>query len=67
LKGAKPGAVPPFGVLWKLPTFVDRALLKEKTIIFNGGDHKESIKMRPKDFLKVLPDAVIGSFTKARK
>ena len=53
MKGVKPGAVPPFGVLWGLPTFIDKRLLKEKKIIINGGNHKESIKIRSKDFLKI--------------
>lgn len=67
LKGVKPGAVPPFGVLWNLPTFVDKGFLKEKKIIVNGGSHTESIRMNLKDFLKAVPDIIVGSFSKARK
>ena len=37
LKGVKLGSVPPFGTLWKLPTFIDRGLLKEKKVIVSSG------------------------------
>lgn len=67
LKGVKPGAVPPCGVLWSLPTFVDKGLVKEKKIIINGGNHEESIQMASKDLLKIMPDAILGNFSKARK
>mgnify|MGYP001616091866 CR=1 FL=1 len=67
MKGVKPGAVPPFGVLWGLPTFIDKRLLKEKKIIINGGNHEESIIIASKDLLKILPEAVLGNFSKGRK
>lgn len=67
IKGAKVGAVPPFGNLWNLPTFIDRALLKERKIIFNGGDYRSSIKIRSADLKKLIPDLVIGSFSRIKK
>lgn len=67
MKGVKPGAVPPFGVLWKLPTFIDKKLLKEKKIVVNGGNHSESIQMASKDLFKIMPEATVGNFSKARK
>lgn len=54
LKGAKVGAIPPFGNLWGLPTFVDRTLLKERKIIINGGDYNWSIKINPSNFKKLI-------------
>jgi Ala-tRNA(Pro) deacylase len=67
IKGVKVGAIPPFGNLWNLPTFVDKTLLKERKIIFNGGDYRSSIKIRPVDFKKLIPDLVIGSFSRVKK
>lgn len=66
LKKAKVGAIPPFGVLWKIPTFVDKKLMKEKEIILNGGDYNVSIKINPKDLKNLIPDLVLGSFSKKR-
>jgi prolyl-tRNA editing enzyme YbaK/EbsC (Cys-tRNA(Pro) deacylase) len=67
MKGVKPGAVPPLGVLWKLPTFIDKGLLKEKKIIINAGNHEESVMIKSKDFMKIAPDAILGNFSKIRK
>jgi len=66
-KGIKVGAIPPFGNLWKLPTFIDRALTNQSKIIINGGDYKWSIKISPANFKKLIPELVIGSFSKTRK
>lgn len=67
LKGVKVGALPPFGNLWKIPTFIDRNLFKNKKIIINGGDYTFSIKISPAVFKKIIPDLVISSFSKSRK
>ena len=66
LKGVKPGAVPPFGNLWGLPTFIDKSLLNQTKIIVNGGDCNCSIKISPAHLKKIIPDLVIGTFTKKR-
>jgi len=66
LKGVKVGAVPPFGNLWKLPTFVDRTLINQSKIIINGGDYNWSIKINPAVFKKIIPDLVIGNFSKKK-
>jgi Ala-tRNA(Pro) deacylase len=65
LKGVKVGAVPPFGILWKLPTFIDRSLMNQPKIIINGGDYNWSIKINP-TVLKKIPDLIIGGLTKPR-
>ena len=66
LKGVKEGANPPFGNLYKLKTFVDRGLMLNKKIIINSGDNKSSIKINPLILKKIIPDLVIGNFTKKR-
>ncbi len=66
LKGVKLGATPPFGILWKLPTFVDRAIMKEKEVILNSGDYNSSIKIKPKNFKNLIPDLTLGNFSKKK-
>jgi len=66
LKGVKVGAIPPFGNLWKLPTFVDRILLKAPKIFVNAGDYNWSIKISPATFKKLMPNLVINIFTKSK-
>ena len=66
IKGVKLGAIPPFGTLWKLPTFIDKSLLNQSKIIVNGGDWNWSIRINPAVFKKTIPDSTTGSFIKAR-
>jgi len=65
-KGVKIGAIPPFGNLWKLPTFIDKGLLKNPKILINGGDYNFSIKITGAVLKKLIPDLVIGNFSKAK-
>ncbi len=67
LKGIKVGATPPIGILWKLPTFVDKAFLNNSQIIINTGDYKYSFEINTAQFKKLIPDLIINSFTKAKK
>ena len=66
LKGVKVGVIPPFGNLWRLPTFIDAQLLTQSKIIVNGGDYNWSIKISPANLKKLIPDLIIGSFSKPR-
>jgi Ala-tRNA(Pro) deacylase len=47
------GAMPPFGNLYGIPTFVDPALIQEPEIVFQAGSHTETIAMKPSDYLEV--------------
>lgn len=44
------GAMPPFGILYGLPVYVDRALTEDEEIVFQAGTHSEAIRMRYADF-----------------
>ena len=66
LKGIKIGATPPFGSLWKLPIFADRALMRNTKIIVNSGNYNWSFKITPTGFKKAIPDLVLGSFSKKK-
>ncbi len=60
-----PGALPPFGALYDLPTFVDRGLQKPKKLILNAGSFTLSIEMSPAEYLRIC-DACLGSISKKR-
>jgi len=64
--GCDIGAVPPFGNLFGLPVYVDERLLENEIIAFNTGTHTDSIKMKSKDFVKVVKPE-IGKFAKFEK
>ncbi len=51
--GLEPGAVPPFGSLFELPTVLDPDLAAYSQINFNAGDHRCSISMAYDDYLRV--------------
>jgi Ala-tRNA(Pro) deacylase len=53
LTGLTPGAIPPFGSLFDLPTMCDRRLAENEVINFNAGDHGISVSMRHADYLLV--------------
>ena len=67
LKGIKVGAIVPFGNLWGLSTLVDKSLMRESKIIISAGDYRFSIKIAPNTLKKLIPDLVVGVFSKARK
>ncbi|MCP6718525.1 MAG: hypothetical protein KJI70_03255 [Patescibacteria group bacterium] len=67
IKGVKVGAIPGFGNLFKIPTFINKSLLSPSKIIINSGDYKNSIQLEPAQFEKLVPDLITGSFTKTRK
>ncbi len=56
LKGIKIGAIPPFGSIWKLQTFMDRGLTDNPKIIINSGDYNFSIKISPANLKKLIPN-----------
>lgn len=59
----KIGAIPPFGNLFAIPLYVDKALTASEMIVFNAGEHTKSIRMKYKDFAKVTSPTV-GEFSK---
>ena len=62
LTGCRPGAVPPFGSLWGVRTFVDNSLLEQgDEINFNSGLKTHSVRMTTADYLEVEAP-VVASF-----
>lgn len=64
LTGCVPGAVPPFGKLFDLPSFVDEAFTERQEIAFNAGSNAVSIIMRGDDFLR-LSEARVHALARA--
>ncbi len=62
LTGLTPGAVPPFGSLFGLPTHCDSRLAENQRINFNAGDHTISVSLACADYLQVEKPS-LGSFT----
>jgi Ala-tRNA(Pro) deacylase len=50
----EPGAMPPFGNLYNLPVYVDRALTEDEEIVFNAGTHTQTVKMKYADFARLV-------------
>jgi Ala-tRNA(Pro) deacylase len=48
-----PGAMPPFGGLFGLETCADKILKEDVEIVFNGGTHRDTVKMKYTDFEKL--------------
>lgn len=55
----KVGLIAPFG-LYGLPIFLDKALVKNFSLIMSAGSYTESLKLKTKDYLK-LEDPIIGN------
>jgi Ala-tRNA(Pro) deacylase len=49
-KDCEVGAVPPFGHLYGIPTYVDPCLLGSQWVYFQAGSHRELVGLRGEDF-----------------
>ncbi|MGI5828493.1 MAG: aminoacyl-tRNA deacylase [Patescibacteria group bacterium] len=61
--GLEPGAIPPFGSLFKIPTYADKRLANLENISFNAGSHTHSIQMKAGDFI-TIEKPIVGIFAK---
>jgi Ala-tRNA(Pro) deacylase len=52
------GAMPPFGNLYGLPTYVDKSLSQEDYIVFEAGTHTDAIKLSYRDYEKIVKPRV---------
>jgi Ala-tRNA(Pro) deacylase len=52
--GSAIGAMPPFGNLYGLPTYVDKRLAEQDYIVFEAGTHTDAIKMSYRDYEKIV-------------
>jgi len=54
------GAMPPFGGLYGMETFVADRLAEDEFIAFNAGTHTELIRMRFRDFERLAEPKVLA-------
>jgi prolyl-tRNA editing enzyme YbaK/EbsC (Cys-tRNA(Pro) deacylase) len=59
--GLEVGAVPPFGHLLGLTTYVDRRLIDQPRIAFNAGSRTVSVLLATADFVR-LEQPIVGQF-----
>jgi Ala-tRNA(Pro) deacylase len=52
------GAMPPFGNLYGLSTYVDQSLAQEDYVVFEAGTHTDAIKMSYRDYEKIVKPRV---------
>jgi Ala-tRNA(Pro) deacylase len=52
------GAMPPFGNIYGLLTFVDKHLAEQEYIVFEAGTHTDAIKMSYRDYEKIVKPKV---------
>jgi Ala-tRNA(Pro) deacylase len=57
----EPGALPPFGRLFGVPTFVDEALVNQREITMPAGDRGTAIRMRAAEYVR-LAGPRVGRF-----
>jgi Ala-tRNA(Pro) deacylase len=48
------GAMPPFGNLYGLATWVDKTLTRDDQIVFEAGSHEEAVKLGFTDFVRIV-------------
>jgi Ala-tRNA(Pro) deacylase len=52
------GAMPPFGNLYGLPTYVDKSLSEQEYIVFEAGTHTDAIMMNYRDYENIVKPKV---------
>lgn len=52
------GAMSPFGNLYAVPVVVDKQLTEVGDIVFNGGTHTDTVKMKYADFARLVKPKV---------
>ena len=54
------GAMPPFGNLYEMETYVSESLGENEYIAFNAGNHRELIKVAYRDFVNLAQPKIIS-------
>jgi Ala-tRNA(Pro) deacylase len=58
------GAMVPFGNLYSLRVYVDKSLSMDEDIVFNAGTHVDTVKMKYKDFERLVQPQMINAATR---
>jgi Ala-tRNA(Pro) deacylase len=57
--GCDLGAEPPFGNLFGVPTYASPVLARDDRITFNGGTHRDAVRMRWADYERLAKPRVV--------
>jgi Ala-tRNA(Pro) deacylase len=57
--GCEVGAMPPFGNLYDLETYVAASLVEDEEIAFNAGTHTELVRLEYNDFERLVKPKII--------
>jgi Ala-tRNA(Pro) deacylase len=49
----EPGAMPPFGNRYDMPTYIDEALTRTSKLVFQAGTHRDTLKLATEDNLRL--------------
>ncbi|MCO6414344.1 MAG: YbaK/EbsC family protein [Thiogranum sp.] len=60
----EPGAIPPFGSVYNLETFVDDSLAEQTDIYFEAGDHEQLIHVSGETFEALMGEAQHAGFSR---
>jgi len=53
------GAMPPFGNLYNMPSYLDSSLLADEMITFNAGTHRDVVHLRLDDYRRLANPEVV--------
>ena len=53
------GAMPPFGNMYNVPVYVDRALTEDPEIVFQAGSHRDTMKIAYDDYARLAQPSVV--------
>ena len=59
----EPGAIPPVGSAYHIPTVYDDTLAELTDVWFEAGDHEDVVHLRGRDFLRLLDGSLHGRFS----
>lgn len=54
----EPGAMPPFGHLYQMPTYLDRKLSRQTEMVLQAGTHQDTLKISMADYLRLAAPSV---------
>jgi Ala-tRNA(Pro) deacylase len=58
--GCSPGAMPPLGARYGVPTYVDQAMAGAEEIVFLAGTHREAMRLRYADYERLAQPEVLS-------
>lgn len=59
--GSDVGAMPPFGQIAGIKTYIDKSLEENESVVFNAGTHTEMVRIKFKDFIKIA-NPIVADF-----